>query len=312
VATAREIRRRIQSIRNLGQVTRALQAVAASKVRKAQAAVLATRAYAQSAWQVIVHLAAASDEALHPLLTERAPVEHTLIVLIAGDRGLCGAYNQNIVRTALDFVERRGLPTRYITVGRRGRDLMWRMGMEIVAEFHNLPAVPSLADISAIARAATDEFLEGRADEVYVARTDFVNLLVQHPVIQRLLPLYPSESVRPAELEDMQAMMEYIVDVQPAPVTEYIYEPDAATVLEAVLPRFTELQVYQAVLEAQASEHAARMVAMRNATDNAAVLVDDLTLDYNKARQRTITREILDIAGGAEALAQASAKAARA
>lgn len=300
MATAQEIRRRIQSVRNMAQVTRALQAVAASKVRKAQAAVLATRAYSQSAWQVIVHLAAASDEALHPLLTRRAPVERILIVLIAGDRGLCGAYNQNVVRTALDFIERRGIPVRYITVGRRARDIMWRMGAEVVAEFHDIPVVASLSDVSAIARAAVDEFLEGRVDEVHLARTDFVNLLVQRPVIQRLLPLSP------AEPEEMQAMMEYIVDVQPAPVIEYIYEPDAATILEAVLPRFTELQVYQAVLEAQASEHAARMVAMSNATENAAALVDDLTLDYNKARQQAITREILDIAGGAEALAQAS------
>lgn len=300
MATAQEIRRRIQSVRNMAQVTRALQAVAASKVRKAQAAVLATRAYSQSAWQVIVHLAAASDEALHPLLTRRAPVERILIVLIAGDRGLCGAYNQNVVRTALDFIARRGIPVRYITVGRRARDIMWRMGAEVVAEFHDIPVVASLSDVSAIARAAIDEFLEGRVDEVHLARTDFVNLLVQRPVIQRLLPLSP------AEPEEMQAMMEYIVDVQPAPVIEYIYEPDAATILEAVLPRFTELQVYQAVLEAQASEHAARMVAMSNATENAAALVDDLTLDYNKARQQAITREILDIAGGAEALAQAS------
>ncbi|MEE8389288.1 MAG: ATP synthase F1 subunit gamma [Anaerolineae bacterium] len=298
MATAREIKRRIQSIRNLRQVTRALQAVAASNVRKAQTAVLATRAYANAAWEAIVNLSAATDETLHPLLTRRMPVENILVVLISGERGLCGAYNQNIVRTAQDFSKRRGLPTRYIAVGRRGRDIMWRLGAEIVAEFHGLPAVPSLVDVSAIARVAIDEFLEGRADEIYLARTDFVNLLVQKPVIQRLLPL------RPTKVE-AQAMLEYVVDVQPAHVAEYIYEPDVSTVLEAILPRFTELQVYQAVLEAHTSEYAARMVAMRNATENAAALVDDLTLDYNKARQRAITRELLDIAGGAEALTQA-------
>jgi F-type H+-transporting ATPase subunit gamma len=302
VATAREVRRRIQSIRNLGQVTRALQAVAASNVRKAQAAVLATRAYANAAWEVIVHLGAATDETLHPLLTRRAPVENILVVLISGDRGLCGAYNQNIVRTAQDFAKKRGLPTRYLTIGRRGRDLMWRMRQEIVAEFHGLPAVPSLTDISGIAHTAIDEFLEGRADEVYIARTDFVNMLVQKPVIQRLLPLQPTE------IEEL-AMMEYVVDVQPAQIAEYIYEPDVYTILEAVLSRFAELQIYQAVLEAHASEYAARMVAMRNATENAAALVEDLTLIYNKARQRAITRELLDIAGGAEALQQALAGA---
>ena len=303
MATAREIQRRIQSIRNLGQVTRALQAVAASNVRKAQAAVLATRAYAHASWEVIVNLSAVTDEALHPLLMRHPSVESLLIVLISGERGLCGAYNQNIVRTTLDFVKRRGLPVRYVAVGRRGRDILWRMGAEIAAEFHGLPAVPSLIDVSPIARVAVDEFLEGRADEVYIARTDFVNLLVQKPVIQRLLPLH---TTAPTALEQEQAMLEYVVDVEPAAVLEYIYEPDVSTVLEAILPRFTELQVYQAVLEAHASEYAARMVAMRNATDNAAALVDDLTLDYNKARQRAITLELLDIAGGAEALAQAT------
>lgn len=299
MATAREIRRRIQSVRNLGQVTRALQAVAASNVRKAQAAALATRAYAHAAWEVIVNLGAAADESLHPLLTRRLPVERVLIVLISGDRGLCGAYNNNIVRTAHDFARRRGLPVRYIAVGRKGSDLLWRMGEEIVAGFHNLPVVPSITDIYPIAHAAIDEFLSGKADEVYVARTDFVNLLVQRPVVQRLLPL------RPTELET-QAMPEYLVRTPAARVTEYIYEPDASTILETVLPRFTELQLYQAVLEAHASEYAARMVAMRNATDNAVALVEELTLDYNKARQHAITTELLDIAGGAEALAKVS------
>lgn len=307
MATAREIRRRIQSIRNLGQVTRALQAVAASNVRKAQNAVLATRAYALAAWELIVHLGAVTDQTLHPLLTRRAQVENVLLVLVSGDRGLCGAYNQNIVRTALDFDKRRGSPVRYITVGRKGRDILWRMGKEIVAEFHGLPAVPRLVDSSPIARTAIEEFLEGRADEVYLARTDFVNLLVQKPVIQRLLPLCPPDAPICApgadEAEDMQAMMEYIVDVELTQVAGYIYEPDVSTILESILARFTELQVYQAVLEAHASEYAARMVSMRNATDNAAALVDDLTLDYNKARQKGITMELLDIAGGAEALA---------
>jgi F-type H+-transporting ATPase subunit gamma len=304
VATAREIKRRIQSVRNLGQVTRALQAVAASNVRKAQDAVLATRAYAHAAWELIVHLGAVSDETLHPLLTRRTPVKRIVVVMMSGDRGLCGAYNQNVVRVALDFVKARGLPTRYISVGRRGRDLLWRMGQEIVAEFHGLPPVPSMIDVSAIARSAIDEYLEGRADEIYIARTDFVNLLVQKPVIQRLLPLHTTEL---GKLEQTQAMMEYIVDVQPARISEYIYEPDASTILATILPRFTELQVYQAILEAHASEYAARMVAMRNATENATALVDELTLDYNKVRQGAITMELLDIAGGAEALQQAQA-----
>lgn len=299
MATPREIRRRILTIGNLGQVTRALQAVAASKARRAQEAALATRAYSQKAWEFIRSLSLTTDEGLHPLLTRRSSVERVAMVLISGDRGLCGAYNHNIVRTADDFARRHGVPVRYITVGRRGRDHLWRADENIVAEFESLPAAPTMADVSPITRAAVDEFLEQRADEVYLARTDFVNLLTQRPVIQRLLPL------RPTDL-DTQVMAEYVVDVQPAPMEDVIFEPDPATILEAVLPRFTELQVYQAILEAQASEHAARMVAMRNATENAAALADDLTLEYNKARQQSITRELLDVAGGAEALAQAA------
>jgi F-type H+-transporting ATPase subunit gamma len=294
VATAREIRRRIQSIHNLGQVTRALQAVAASNMRKAQQAATAARPYAHAAWEVIVSLGAAADASLHPLLTRRSPVQRVLVLLISGEQGLCGAYNQNVVRVARDFVARRGLPAHYITVGRKGRDLLWRMGAEISAEFHGLPALPSMIDVSPVARAVIDDFLEEHSDEVYLARTEFVNVLVQKPIIQRLFPLRPAEA----------GTSEYLVGVQPSQVTDYVYEPDIKTVLEAILPRFSEIQVYQAVLEAHASEYAARMIAMRNATDNAAAMVDDLTLDYNKVRQQSITNELLDIAGGAEIVTQ--------
>jgi len=284
----------------MGQVTKALQAVSASKVRRAQAAVLESRAYARAAMDVIVRLSAAAEERMHPLLTTRTPVENALILIITGDRGLCGAYNHNILQRVTRFTELRGLPVRYVTVGQVGRDTLWRVGADIVAEFTGLPAVPGLVDVSAIARAAIDEFLEGRVDEVYLAYTDFVNLLTQRPVVRLLLPLCPVDP-------DSEVLEVCQIDTAPAQGAEYIYEPDASTILTEILPRFTELQVYEAVLESHASEHAARMVAMRNATDNAADLAEDLTLDYNKARQRSITREILDIAGGAEALEQAMA-----
>jgi F-type H+-transporting ATPase subunit gamma len=299
LATPREIRRRITTIGNLGQVTRALQAVAASKARRARDAALATRPYSHAAWEFIIDLSAASAEKLHPLLSRREPVKQVAIVLISGERGLCGAYNHNIVRTATEFAEKLGVPVRYITVGRRGHDFLWRSGCEIVAQFDGMAAVPNIGDVRPIARAAMEEFLEGRADEVYLARTDFVNLLTHRPVVQRLLPLLPTAL-------ESQVMAEYVIEVTPSPVREYIFEPDAVTILDEVLPRFTELQVWQAIRESEASEHAARMVAMRNATENAAALADELTLDYNKARQQSITSELLDIAGGAEALAQAS------
>jgi len=303
VATAREIKRRIQSVRNMGQVTNALQAVSASKVRKAQEAVLGTRGYAHAAWEVIVNLGGTADPSLHPLLAREGAGEEVLIVLVTADRGLCGAYNHNILHTTMEFEKTIGRPARYITVGQKGRDVVWRLGKPIVADFHDLPVVPSIEDVSAIGRTATDEFLEGSVGEIYLAFTDFVNMLTQDPVIQPLLPL-----CKPQVGE--RTSISCVIDLQPAHIIEYIYEPDARTILDEILPRFLELQVFQAILEGQASEHAARMVAMRNATDNAGELVEDLTLDYNKARQRSITREILDIAGGAEALEQQRVAAA--
>jgi F-type H+-transporting ATPase subunit gamma len=300
MATAREIRRRIKSVKNIAQVTRALEAVSASKVRRAQAQVLATRPYAQKAWQVLTHLASqtAAGELLHPLLTRRTEVKAVAIILLTSDRGLCGAFNYNIVRKTVDFIKVRDRPARLITVGRKGRDLMWRAGYTIVAEFSKLPPSPSVLDITPIARTAIDDFLQGAVDEVYLAYTDFIHTLKQEPAVKRLLPLRPGEV-------DTQAMGEYVEEVTPGLTADYLYEPSPQAILDTVLPRFTELQVYQAVLESFASEHSARMIAMRNATESAEDLVGDLTLSYNKARQQAITGEILDIAGGAEALAKA-------
>lgn len=293
MATAREIRRRIRSVKNIAKVTGALEAVSASRVRQAEAQVTATRAYAQAALEILHDIAArSSGELAHPLLDERDEIKTISVVLISGDRGLAGPYNTNIVREALDFEHGRDVPVRYITVGRKGRDLMLRRGADIVAEFSDLPPAPSILDITPITRTAVDDFLNGTVDEVYLAFTDFVNLLTQTPHTRRLLPLSP-QSEEQAESPS-----------GPQPV--YEFEPDADSILEEILPRFTELVLFQSLLESLASEHAARMVAMRNATENANDLVDDLTLIYNKARQLAITNEMLDIVGGAEALAQAS------
>jgi F-type H+-transporting ATPase subunit gamma len=306
MATAREIRRRIKSVKNIAQVTRALQAVSASKVRRAQEAVLATRVYAQLAWEVLSDLSqqVGANERLHPLFEVR-PAKTIGLLMLSGDRGLCGAFNYNVVRTTMDFSRRaKGVPIRVITVGKKGRELMWRRGFNIVHEFSGLPAAPRLADVTPIARAAMDGFKSGEFDVVYLAYTDFVNTLVQKPAVKRLLPL------RPTELES-QVMAVHVAGARQGrrAATDYIYEPSPRAILDVIVPRFTELQVYQAVLESLASEHSARMVAMRNATDNAEQLVGDLTLRYNKARQQSITSELLDIAGGAEALAQARAAA---
>lgn len=301
MATVREIRRRIKSVKNIAQVTRAMQAVAASRMRRAQEAVLSTRPYAQRAWTLLTHLAAqrGETEELHPLLQAR-PVNRVALLLLTSDRGLCGAFNTNIIRKALEYVEALAVPVDVVAVGRKGRDVMLRRGQSLMAEFSNLSAQPTLMDVTPIARVALEGFLDGTYDAVWLAYTDFINTLRQEPVVKRLLPLMPTEMER-------QVMAEYVDEAKEVEAPEYIYEPDPRTILDTVVPRFTELQVYQAVLESIASEHSARMVAMRNATENAEALTQDLQLTYNKARQQSITSEIMDIAGGAEALAQARA-----
>jgi F-type H+-transporting ATPase subunit gamma len=298
----REIRRRIRSVKNIAQVTRAMQMVAASRMRRAQEQVLATRPYAAKAGEILTHLAAQRgvDESLHPLLQHRETIQRVGLVLITGDKGLCGSYNHNVIQKAWRFMSESPCPVELITVGRRGRDAMWRLRQKIVAEYSNLPPQPGVLDVAPIARTAMQGFISGQFDVVFVAHTDFVNTLVQRPEIWQLLPLQPVHLEKTPINEHRQAEPSLAVG-------EYIYEPDPRTILDAVLPRFTELQVYQTVLESLASEHSARMVAMRNATENANDLLADLTLTYNRARQEAITKEMLDIAGGAEALAQSRA-----
>jgi F-type H+-transporting ATPase subunit gamma len=301
VAAVREIRRRIKSVKNISQVTRAMQMVAASKMRRAQEQALASRPYAVKAWEILTHLAAQRGdvEQLHPLLRQRESVENVAIIMVTSDKGLAGAYNGNLIRKVTRFMrENQQEDASLIAVGRKGRDFMMRFGRKVVAEFSDLPARPTSMDVLAIARLAIDGFLSGEFDEVHLAYTEFINTLTQEPTTRLLLP------IRPGEVES-QVMSEYLYGESTMAKSEYIYEPDSATLLDTLLPRFTELQIYQALLEALASEHSARMVAMRNATENAKELIGDLTLTYNKARQEAITTEMLDIAGGAEALAQA-------
>lgn len=305
MATERELRKRIRSVQNIGQVTRALEAVSASKVRKAQAKVHATRPYAQKAWEILTRVAgqAGVQADLHPLLDVRQEIRSAGILLLTSDRGLCGAFNTNIVRRTLAFIEADDVPITLTTVGRKGRDLMYRAGQSIRADFGATDA-PTILDVTPISHSVVDDFVSGEVDIVYLAYMDFVNTLVQRPVVRRLLPLSPTHT-------HDQAMAEYIEDsaVPAEGQLEYVYEPSPAGILTELLPRFSELQIYQAILESKASEHSARMVAMRSATENAEALVIDLTLARNKARQAAITGELLDIAGGAEALAQAMAAA---
>jgi F-type H+-transporting ATPase subunit gamma len=299
MANTREIRLRIRSIKNIAQVTRALQAVSASRVRKAMESVQRTRPYASKAWQVLTHIAGQPGRTtLHPLLSERKEVKSVIVVMVSGDRGLAGPYNTNILRFTQGHFRNYSVPVRYIPIGRKGSELLYRRGMNVMAHFTDLPAEPQFSDASPIGRILVDEFLAGRADEIYLVYTDFVNMVRQVPTMKKLLPL---------EFDTHEGLVqaEFGAGLK-GPSAAYIYEPGQTEILDQIVPRFTALQVYQALLESIASEHAARMVAMKNATDNASELSGALTLEYNKIRQQGITNEMLDIAGGAEALAQAS------
>lgn len=311
--TTREIKRRITSVKNINQVTRALEAVSASSMRRAQNAVMASRPYAQHAYDVLVNVAAQhTGTPLHPLLEVRENPQRIAVVLITGDRGLAGAYNANIVRRAQRFVEQYDRPAHWITVGRKGRDLVRRWlaqldlredapaflkQQQIVAEFSYLPADPDIGDVAQIAQIVFDEFLNVPVDEVFIAYTHFINTITQQPRVLPLLPLRPFEA-RSRVISEL---------VEPDPEVHYrgrsyTYEPSAEAILTEVIPRFTELQILQAVRESMSSEHSARMVAMRNASESAQTLSEALQLEYNKARQLAITSEILDIIGGVEAL----------
>ena len=283
MADIRLIRRRIRGVQSTAKITRAMEMIATSKMRRAQEAGVAGRPYDEHIRQVISALAALPQAgAPHPLLQSR-PVNSIEIVHITPDRGLCGGLNANINRTTAGFLVEQTVPVNVVTVGRKGSEFMRRVGRDVRAEFTRLGDRPSLLDTLPISRIIIDDYSNGVADAVYLVYTRFVSTMTQTPVMERLLP------VEPAELPAMQNV-------------EYIYEPSAEAVLGELLPRFVEMEVYHAILESIASEQSARMVAMRNATENANELIQDLTLMYNKARQESITTELLDISGGAAAL----------
>jgi F-type H+-transporting ATPase subunit gamma len=291
--STREMRLRIRSVKNISQVTRALETVSASKVRRAVQSTNATRPYSEKAWKVLIHLARQpGHNGLHPLLSERPEIRKVLVVMISSDRGLAGPYNMNIFRSTYRYFKDFKQPVSYIAVGRKGRDLLYRSRMNVVAEFSNLPSPATFGEVSAIGRMAVEDFLTGGYDAVYLAYTNYINMLDQKPTIRQLLPLRVVYGEPSMHGENVTHHITHSV---------FAYEPGQTELLEQIVPRFTVLQVYQAILSSQASEHAARMMAMRNATDNATELLGDLQLEYNKARQQIITNEMLDIAGGAEA-----------
>ena len=283
--SVRDIRRRIRSVDNTAKVTNAMSLIAASKMRRAQNSVLEGRPYSVKIQEVIAHLAAQpmdDESSAQPLLAVR-PVEKTSVLMISPDRGLCGGLHANLNRRVGQFILNQEVPIQAIAVGRKGRDFMARTNQDLKATFTALGEPPLLVDTHAISHMVINSYCDGEADEVYLAYTQYVSTMVQEPVIEKLLP------ITPAELTASESV-------------GYIYEPGNLAVLQNLLPRFVEMQIYHAILEAIASEQSARMVAMRAATDNASELAGDLTLTMNKLRQESITNELLDLIGGQIAL----------
>ena len=284
--SAQQLKRRIRSVDNTAKITKAMSMIAASKMRRTQEMALKGRPYNDHINALLADLAAQphDEDNLHPLLRRRE-IQNFAIVHITPDRGLTGGLNTSINREGANFILGQSARASVVAVGKKGRDFMVRGGQDVKAVFSDLGDQPSLIDVAPIARLMIDDYTNERVDAVYVNYASFVSTTVQKPVVVQLLPVVP------AHLEPREAV-------------GYIYEPDAITVLSALLPRYVEMQIYHSVLESIASEQSARMVAMRNATDNANEMVDDLTLVMNKARQESITKELLDIVGGAVAVEQ--------
>ncbi len=282
--STRDIRRRIKSIKNTAQITKAMQMVASSKMRKAQIAALAGRPYATLMNDVLAAVAGNVGDFSHPLM-ELRPVKKTAVVLITTDKGLCGALNSNLLREAGKFDKDT---TVYVCAGRKGAQFVSRVKRNLGAEFTYKDS-PLFAEARAISRFVQKLFLDGEVDSVEVIYTNFINTLVQKPEVRRLLPIREIEGVEAGVSGEGGGKVLKRTDV------EYLFEPDAGAVLGNMLPHYLNFLVYQFLLEAKASEHSARMVAMKNATDNAKQIIKDLTLEYNKLRQANITKELLEI-----------------
>src|SRR3989338_2467234 len=298
----REIKRRIKSVSNTRKITKAMEMVAAAKMRRAVAKVLATRSYADLAWQTVIHLAKKVDTKRHPFFRERQEIKHAAIVLISTNRGLCGSFNVNLVHKVIDSIkihQPESKTTYIISYGVKGRDEARRRHLTLMADFHKEDITDNSVIIRPIVQLVAKDYIDGKYDKVFVAFTDFMSVLKQLPHIKQLLPIVPKIDERLGHIIHKEDLAEKInIDN----ISEFIFEPNTKNVLDAFLPRLVEVQIYQAVLESEASEHSARMLAMRNASDAAGEMIDDLTLTFNKARQASITAELADITGGRAAL----------
>ncbi len=309
----RELKRRIKSIGNTKKITKAMEMVAAAKMRRAVSNVIATRDYANLAWVTVLSLAEKTDKNLHPLLQKRDG-KNIALVVISSNRGLCGAFNHNIVKKALASIKKHEgsvESTEILTMGTKARDILLSEGKKVAADFIKQDLILSAAEVTSLAHLLISGFKEKKYDKVMVAYTDFVSSIKQVPRVKQLLPLEadPDGYLGVVGKSEQVTMKKEFIDEKKDRYSqkgdykfEYLFEPDAEIVLEQMLPRLIEVQLYQAVLESDASEHSSRMLSMRNATDAARDMINSLTLIFNQARQAAITQEIAEISSGKAAL----------
>ncbi len=310
MAQTRDIKRRIKSIGNTKKVTKAMEMVAAAKMRKAVSNVLATRSYSTLAWDLVRNLAAKTESKYHPLLQRKSEVKKIGLVLVTSNRGLCGGFNTQIIQRTAAYIKNQKeisqAEVELVVIGKNGGNFMAKRGMNIVADFEKLDILTEITEIRPMAKLLIEDFISGKYGRVVFAYTDFISTLVQKPRVLELLPIVSEREdedlgtveVRNAKSEKRKAEPETRNADGLEMNFEYLFEPSPDEVLSELLPRLIEMQIYQAILESDASEHSARMVAMRNATDAASDMIDDLTLMFNKARQASITSELADISGG--------------
>lgn len=308
MAASRDILRRLRSVKNTKKITKAMELVASAKMRKVAQAVLASRPYTDHAWELLLNLAKRTDPSKHPLLQDRSEVKTIGLVVMTSNRGLVGALNSNLVNAAVkaarELTGATGAEVKVILLGTKGRAMVTQYRFTAAAEFTKQEIASSVREIRPIAKMVIDDFRKGMYDKIVVAYMDYVSTLLQKPRVKQILPLSAAGFMSGVAGLAESAERANIVAEEAAEEKhfEYLFEPNPDTVLEEVLPRLVEMQLYRAVLEANASEQAARMMAMRNATDAAGELIDDLTLSYNQARQAAITQDLAEISAGRAAL----------
>lgn len=306
MANTLAIRRRIKSVKNTRQITKAMEMVSATKMRRAQVQALKTRTYSQLAWQIVNSLSKKVDPRLHKLLLEPREIKNQAVILLTSSRGLAGSFNSQIIAQAVAYIRRseqehRGVKTEIIASGRKGAEAMHKAGMNVVADFKKADVNLKIEEILPLAALVVQKFAAGEYDRVLLAYSDFVSTITQKPKVMQLLPFpRPSQVSTDADSDGLGqvGMKEQAGKPKPEENFEYLFEPQADLVLERLIPRILEMQIYQAGLESNASEQSARMVAMKNASDAALDIISDLTLEYNKIRQEAITKEIAEISSG--------------